>query len=204
MAFLWFLFLAHTHSILFVLVAPLTPEKRTTISQRENDLRREYIMISKTAYDELSDEYRELSRQLEANPLYRDLQALRHILDKYERERTNATSQPSWKDRNLATSPEEREEMIAVSERHMVVTGNAPKTMKKLAIEVQSAGIAIKGKYPGTTLGAILSQREGWILVDKRNGLWKMTDEAFAAARAKYQFTANRQQNETAGFKPAA
>lgn len=162
-------------------------------------------MISKAAYDELSAEYCELSRQLENNPLYRDLQALKHILDKYTHEcMTSATSQPSWKDRNLATSPEEREEMIAVSERHMVVSGNAPTTMKKLVIEVQNEGIAIKGKYPGTTLGATLSQREGWIMVDKRNGLWKMTDEAFAAARAKYQFTANRQQNETAGFKPAA
>jgi hypothetical protein len=162
-------------------------------------------MLSQPTYDELATKYRELSAQLEANPLYRDLQALKHVLDMYEREHADTATHSSWKEKPLLTTAEEREAMVNAAERHVVMMKNSAITMKKLAIEVQNVGISIRGKYAGTTLGATLSAKKEWKLVDKKRGLWQMTDEAFAAARARHQFTSGRAPNDTANaFRPAA
>lgn len=162
-------------------------------------------MLAQSTYDDLSQKHRELSAQLEVNPLYRDLQALKHVLDMHERERSSTAPHNPWKERNLLNTPEEREAMVNAAERHMVMAKNRPITIKQLAIEIQNVGVSIKGKHPGTTLGATLSARAGWKLVDKKHGLWQMTDEAFAAARATHQFTSARPHSETAGaFRPAA
>jgi hypothetical protein len=155
-------------------------------------------MVSQSTYDELATKYRELSAQLEANPLYRELQAFKHLLDMYGREQTDTATHSSWKEQTLITTAEDREAMVNAAERHMVIIKNISITMKKLAAEVQNLGISIKGKYAGTALGATLSARKEWKLVDKKRRLWQMTDDAFAVAQARYQF------NGTTTVRPSA
>jgi hypothetical protein len=137
-----------------------------------------------------------VSSRLEAIPDFKELQHVRSLREIYERKQPPIFSpiEPSSKD-GLAADPlakkKRQDEMVYASEAFMIRHNNASAVMKAIAIDVIKQGIPILGKYPGTSLGATLSQRRDWKLEDKKLGLWKMTDEGFSAAKARHGILAD-------------
>jgi len=145
-------------------------------------------MISHSTYQALLKDKLSLTTALENNPVFQDLQHVSKLIESYEsqagqpKKDTLAGKEPQNDDTTFNTN----DEVAEASDQQWVKTGNASITISNLKESLESIGIKIKGASPGTTLGAIISQRKAsYECVDEKNRLWRMRQEAFEAAKRK-------------------
>lgn len=79
----------------------------------------------------------------------------------------------------LLTTPDQKKRIAGTAEDYFRIAANAPTTIRHLLTFLHDQGIEIPGKNPGTTLGAIISHNSTFEHCDKRQGLWRLTNEAY-------------------------
>jgi hypothetical protein len=84
-----------------------------------------------------------------------------HVLEMYDRERANMATQSWWKEKNLLTTPEDREAMISAAEHHMIVMKNSPITMNTHPSGLKTALISVEvaSSNPAPSIRVTLAPR---------------------------------------------
>lgn len=150
-------------------------------------------MLASAVYRDLLKYRAVLEAALEANPAYREIQALDILIECHKRERGSPASNPTLENvidllpqlprqPKLKTSKEDRDRIAGAAKAYQLANGNKPKTIRELAAAIQNQGVLVPGKNAGTTLGAILSRRPEFELCDKENRSWRLTEKDDATA----------------------
>lgn len=83
-------------------------------------------------------------------------------------------------------SPKEKEANLREARRIMVGRNNQSVLTSTLTEKLLERGHTISGQNPGVTFGALVAKSKDWMKDETRHKHWKLTPEAFAAAKKEF------------------